>query len=371
MKRIGLSLLAVLVFVTVIASCFSFSVFADFSEQPLIRFKGASTVYQTLVDQQEFNMLSSSYISVFDLNRIRIVNTSNLSGQYLLYQIILVPCVNASDSSPTIAPKSGSITITSMSGTDSAKITCTPVSIRDHHSGEAVWFNKALLVSVQVIVSDSSNDNINLDFNPVSLFSITSTSNYLVTCYQVNCYSSDSPALWTIQNQIYHFYNSFNSRMPALTGYSWDSIVFNGNGGAEVSTETGTWWDAMLNSVKNLQLDIAKSASYQAQIDYASTDENEDSALTIALDSLTNANSIGSLTGFTDIFEIAPNDPETLVGHGTTGFGSWFLQINYDDIMGIEEAKNRSIETTDNFDGWELPYEDKVNRMIGDLEGGD
>ena len=194
MKRIGLSLLAVLVFVTVIASCFSFSVFADFSEQPLIRFKGASTVYQTLVDQQEFNMLSSSYISVFDLNRIRIVNTSNLSGQYLLYQIILVPCVNASDSSPTIAPKSGSINITSMSGTDSAKITCTPVSIRDHHSGEAVWFNKALLVSVQVIVSDSSNDNINLDFNPVSLFSITSTSNYLVTCYQVNCYSSDSSA---------------------------------------------------------------------------------------------------------------------------------------------------------------------------------
>lgn len=125
-------------------------------------------------------------------------------------------------------------------------------------------------------------------------------------------------------------------------------------------TRNNFWWDAILGELRLINYDLVRSYDYQQTIDAASTDEDDQSALDYAIGALSDANAVGSITGFTGIFNMAPNDPEMLTNHGATGFLFWFTQENYDDIQQNPVPRSPGEE-------WVMPYNDKVRRMMEEL----
>lgn len=134
----------------------------------------------------------------------------------------------------------------------------------------------------------------------------------------------------------------------------------------ELATRNGRFWDSIIAELQLLNIDFVKSYQYQNTVDDMSTDtDNGENSLEMALDAVSDANSIGSITGFLSIFNIAENDPEALTTHGTSGLLYWFMQETYDDIQQVPIPRGPHDD-----DGWVMPYTDKVIRMIEDLEGG-
>lgn len=132
------------------------------------------------------------------------------------------------------------------------------------------------------------------------------------------------------------------------------------NSDGTVTSSNGYFWAAILGELRLINHDFDRAYAYQSQIDQAATDQSGDEALGLALDAVADANAIGSITGFTGIFNMAPNDPEMLTNHGATGFLFWFTQENYDDIQQNPIPRSPGEE-------WVMPYNDKVRRMMEEL----
>lgn len=171
---------------------------------------------------------------------------------------------------------------------------------------------------------------------------------------------------------LFHNVESITSRYLLLGQKNFNHWMYteNSDGSITRSEQTSSWYTALLTSVKNLDFlvrDADRSIQYQSQVDEASSDQQGNEALGVILDDIADANSIGSITGFGGIFQIAPNNPELLTSQGVQGFAFWFTQENYDDLQ-QNEIHGRGPQY---LDGWVLPYNDKIVNMISDLEGGE
>lgn len=171
---------------------------------------------------------------------------------------------------------------------------------------------------------------------------------------------------------LFHNVESITSRFLLLGQKNFQHWTYteNNDGSITRTEQTSSWYTALLTSVKNLDFlvrDADRSIQYQAQVDAAASDQQGNEALGLILDDIADANSIGSITGFGGIFQIAPNNPELLTSQGVQGFAFWFTQENYDDLQ-QNEIHGRAPQ---DLDGWVLPYNDKIANMISDLEGGE
>lgn len=384
MKRIGLCAFAVLFLLTVIASCFSFSVYAalfpnagdsEYVSYPSIRlrFGNANGTGGTFQPAYQNNLLHMPY-----LYSAQIDNTSQYPLEYFSYFIILVPYLDpdhysGTGNQPTIARTSGSISVSSNSCNSPfariASISVPATSENPYYS----WY-QAVIVNI-AFQSNGTNTNslISLNNTLIGKYSDnTPVEDWLV--YDIGCYDNDNRFFGTYFNNFQQTLDNIETNTYNTSSWLWrlfddrwsyfsltkdanDNIVYSEN-------EDVSYWEALLGTLKNLSFDLGKSAQYQNQINAAATntEESDNDALGAALQAIQDNNAIGIFSSF-DVDELAPNDPgelASLIGESIT---DWFTSENKQNIDNVPRYR------IDN-DSWITPYSDNLQALLDLIEEG-
>lgn len=369
MKRCLLSVLAAVTCVSMVISCLSFSSFA-FETVPLISVQPSGGYFATINDSPN-GLIPCSAFAGNSIAKLRITNTNNLLNQYLMYQFIVTPQLvgsgNVAIDWENFHCISGNHNLTAV-GAENVSVRTNVIDYGDL-TNDGIAYNHSLLVTVSFIINNANASQITISFtNPTQWIYYNGNNNFTLRTYisYLGSFVSYSQGFNNIITTLGHIENSIVSRMPNISGYSYSTVVRNIDGDLTVQQNTGSWWDAILETLKNLSFDLDRSIAYQNQIDAGSIDETGD-ALGIMLEELNNSNAYGVFSSF-PVTEISGNtDPGQLASILSTSLPVWWTQQVKDAIDAVAASRNADQEE------WVLPYSDAkehLDEVLG-LSGGD
>lgn len=378
--------IASVLFVTIVIASLCFSAYADFIEAPIIRLQFTGGYWQTLTDciyenptdvtlgsETQTILGPSNYNST--LSRIQIVDTNNLNSQYLLYQFVLVPLLPKTDTTTTIGRLSGKINISRIDGADSATVYCRPISLANNPlyfpAGSSTptryeydaRVNNALLVSINVIVSDGgSSDNITLYLALNKLFDfqgVQSNEDIGVFCYKVSCYTSYASNFYQINNGIGGLHNDLVQltgifRPLSFLNWNYQLVDRTDPDYPVVSNQTGTWFQAILGTLSAISDPVIQQVEQEQKAQEAGAMD----ALDVAYDSV--GSSFGLLGDFAGLGELGAFDGDTFGAEGEHSILDWFSTATKNSIDNVAPSRRNQEPIVDFYHSKIEEYEDKI-----------
>ena len=143
-----------------------------------------------------------------------------------------------------------------------------------------------------------------------------------------------------LENQFYLDSLSFQSAFTSalFSSYTWQAITYNeSTGNFDSTTQSGTWFDALLGSIQSLSADMQAQVAQQEKANEAGADD----ALDDAYDNV--GSSFGSLSDFSGIGSIANWDFDSFSYSASEGLLSWFSTDTRDDIDTVPRTRDQNI----------------------------